>query len=427
MNIQVPNLVTSLDGPLMQLEKLFFDNQVDIEAWFREQWQATPPPIYSSVDLRNAGFKLAPIDTNLFPAGFNNLSPELMSLAIQAAQATMAEICSTAKNLLIIPENHTRNTFYFESLAMLVDIFQGAGFSVCIGSLNPEITQATTYDLPSGKQICLQPLVRDGEQVGVEGFSSCCIILNNDLSDGIPDILKGIKQRVMPSEQLGWSKRLKSQHFHFYEKVAQELADLIGMDPWLMNPYFDQCPEVDFMRQDGQQCLMSRAEALLKKIRKKYDEYSIKEKPFLVIKADQGTYGMAVMMIHDPQELLELNRKQRTRMSKLKGGAMVTKAIIQEGVYSFETWGNDNSVAEPVVYMLGRYVIGGFYRVHEDRGPDENLNAPGMNFQSLAFAKPCHSPGSDANKPRNRFYAYGVVARLAMLAAAREIASFQEK
>ena len=28
-----------------------------------------------SVDLRNSGFKLAPVDTNLFPGGFNNLNP----------------------------------------------------------------------------------------------------------------------------------------------------------------------------------------------------------------------------------------------------------------------------------------------------------------------------------------------------------------
>ena len=30
-------------------------------------------PIYSSVDMRDAGFKAAIVDTNLFPAGFNNL------------------------------------------------------------------------------------------------------------------------------------------------------------------------------------------------------------------------------------------------------------------------------------------------------------------------------------------------------------------
>jgi glutamate--cysteine ligase len=91
-------------------------------------------------------------------------------------------------------------------------------------------------------------------------------------------------------------------------------------------------------------------------------------------------------------------------------------------VYTFETWGTKNAVAEPVVYMIDRYVIGGFYRVHTDRRPDENLNSPGMHFEPLAFAETCAYPdpqqAPDANP--NRFYAYGVIARLALLAAARE-------
>ncbi|MET0218674.1 MAG: glutamate--cysteine ligase, partial [Burkholderiales bacterium] len=36
----------------------------------------------------------------------------------------------------------------------------------------------------------------------------------------------------------------------------------------------------------------------------------------------------------------------------------------------------NDAVAEPVVYMMD---FGGFYRVHNDRGTDENLNAPAMH------------------------------------------------
>ena len=98
---------------------------------------------------------------------------------------------------------------------------------------------------------------------------------------------------------------------------------------------------------------------------------------------------MAVLMIKDPSQLASLNRKQRTRMSTIKGGVAVTRAIIQEGIFSFETAGSEKSVAEPVVYMMGRYVLGGFYRVHKNRGPDENLNTPGMDFKPLSFSQPC--------------------------------------
>ena len=54
---------------------------------------------------------------------------------------------------------------------------------------------------------------------------------------------------------------------------------------------------------------------------------------------------------------------------------------------------------------------------------NENLNAPGMHFEPLAFADSCTLPDQSAapDAGPNRFYAYGVVARLALLAAAREI------
>jgi len=75
--------------------------------------------------------------------------------------------------------------------------------------------------------------------------------------------------------------------------------------------------------------------------------------------------------------------------------------------------------------MIGQYVIGGFYRVHHDRRHDENLNAPGMHFEPLAFAQACNMPRKKlaVEAPPNRFYTYGVIARLAALAAGREMAA----
>jgi len=107
-------------------------------------------------------------------------------------------------------------------------------------------------------------------------------------------------------------------------------------------------------------------------------------------------------------------------LGAVKEGLQVHDVLVQEGVYSFETV--EAAVAEPVVYMIDHFVVGGFYRVHNGRGKDENLNAPGMHFAPLAFAAPCSLPDpDDPGCPPNRFYAYGVVARLALLAAAVEL------
>lgn len=78
MTSAVPHLTTALNGPLLELESHLLERQADVECWLREQWLKTPAPFYASVDLRNSGFKLAPVDTNLFPAGFNNLNPAFM-------------------------------------------------------------------------------------------------------------------------------------------------------------------------------------------------------------------------------------------------------------------------------------------------------------------------------------------------------------
>jgi hypothetical protein len=59
------------------------------------QWQEHTPPFYGSVDLRNAGFKLAPVDMNLFPGGFNNLDATFLPLCVQAAMTAIDRICPT--------------------------------------------------------------------------------------------------------------------------------------------------------------------------------------------------------------------------------------------------------------------------------------------------------------------------------------------
>ena len=145
------------------------------------------------------------MDTNLFPAGFNNLNPDLMSFYVQAVQATIAEICPNVTRLLIIPENHSRNVFYFQSLNRLRDILQTAGFEVRIGSLDESLTKPFEFELPSGETLTVEPLKRQDNQVGVTDFFPCCVILNNDLSGSIPEILEGVHQTIMPAPQLGWS------------------------------------------------------------------------------------------------------------------------------------------------------------------------------------------------------------------------------
>ncbi len=419
----IANIVGESINSLLELETLFLQKQSEIESWLRLQPHITAPPFYSSVDLRNAGYKLAPVDTNLFPAGFNNLNKDHIPLAVQSIQDAIERICPSACNLLLIPESHTRNMLYLENLASLIELLKKAGLEVKVGGL--QIDKEQNIDLPSGAQLNLHPMqVKEGH-LGIGDFTPCVSLLNNDLASGVPDLLRQAEATMfIPPLELGWSSRLKSGHFAHYAQVATEFGKIVGIDPWFIDPLFKNCGDINFKTREGEECLAENADELLTGIRKKYKEYGIEHKPFVLVKADAGTYGMGIMTIYDPMDVVDLNRKQRNKMTRGKGGIENDKVILQEGVYTFETLGEDNKVCEPVVYMIDKNVVGGFYRVHTKRGIDENLNAPGMEFEPISFSKPLTTPERDGNPDDevNRFYAYGVVARLAMLAAAREIA-----
>jgi glutamate--cysteine ligase len=275
--------------------------------------------------------------------------------------------------------------------------------------------------LPDGETIVLEPVVRNKGRIGVKDFDPCTILLNNDLVTGVPGILEDLhEQYLLPPLHASWSTRRRSMHFKTYEEVTKRFGKLIGVDHWLINPMFDRCSGIDLDTADGVEALTVRVDTLLTKVKKKYKEYGIKEKAFVVVKADNLGNGAGVMTVRDAKDVPALVQKALQQgAASFKG---VQELILQEGVLTLERM--NDAVAEPVVYLMDRYVVGGFYRIHAERGIDEDLNVPGSSFVPLAFnestqlPQPGVRPGASAP---NRFYMYGVVGRLAMLAASYEL------
>lgn len=384
------------------------DQQVAIEQWFQQQWSRVPAPLYSSVDLRNAGFKLAPVDTNLFPAGFNNLPASALPLCAAAMRDWLSQTPQSHNGLLLIPENHTRNPFYFESLARLQQIVQQAGVALKIAAWRPDLVVTERVTLMDGGHLEIHPLEYRDQSLGCADFWPEMVVLNNDLSEGIPDFLTDCRQLILPNPQLGWTKRTKSQHFNQYQRCVTDFAMALNLDPWWFSIDHRTVSDLDFMSRRGEDHLAREVDALLAVIRQKYQQHDIQVEPYVVVKADAGTYGMGVMSVHTGAEIHQLNRKARTRMHVTKG-QKISQVIVQEGVHSLTTLGQD--AAEPVVYMIGGQMVGGFYRAHASRGATDNLNAPGMYFTPW-------SP--DSNIIDADMYAYSVIARLAALAAGYE-------
>ena len=449
--MKLPAIAPEYAAHLKDFEQVLLQNQTRIEAWFRQKWKQHRPPFYGSVDIRNAGYKMASIDMNLFPGGFNNLNPNFIPLASIATQDAVDRACDNARSGLLVPENPTRNTFYLQNVYALAGILRNAGFEVRIGSLNPEITEAVELETALGNRLTIEPLLRTRGRVHLaDGFSPCFVLLNNDLSAGVPEILQDISQTVLPPLHGGWTTRRKTEHFAAYNRIAAEFAELLGIDEWQINPYFEKIGGLNFQEREGEDALAAAVERVLAKIQAKYDEKGITDQPFVIVKADAGTYGMGVMSVKSADEVRGLNRKNRNKMAKVKEGLEVSEVIVQEGIYTYETL--NGAVCEPVVYMMDRFVIGGFFRVHEGRGADENLNAGGMVFVPLNHSIPttgCADENEaqdgdesgdckrvfaqwdelgiprpnpqDPDSTGNRLYVYGVMARLSLLAAALEL------
>lgn len=415
--LDTPNFTTALTTPLNGFEQTLISQHAAIEQWFAAQWQNCHPPMTCSVDLRNAGYKLAAVDTNLFPAGFNNLGEAAVHRGVVALKQYLQDKYPDCQLIVLIPESHTRHAFYYQNIAILQRMLIAAGYETRLGSLLDTVTQAQTIELSEGNTLTLEALSREGDALFIANKRPDLIVLNNDLSHGLEPMLQNLEQPILPDPRLGWATRTKSVHFAMAAQINESFAQRFQFDSWLINPIFRVCDNVSFVEREGEACLANHIAEMLAVIQSKYDEYGIEDKPFVMVKADAGTYGMGIMTVHEADDIYHLNRKQRAKMASLKGQRELTRVIIQEGIRSIETTAMQ-AVAEPVLYMLGCQVVGGFYRAHEKQTHEQNLNVPGMTFTVMQE--------TDDMLQSQRSYSYSVIARLALLAAAQEAQALEK-
>ncbi|MES2984432.1 MAG: glutamate--cysteine ligase [Pseudomonadota bacterium] len=398
---------------LDQLKQLTDTRGEEIAAWMDARRMEGGAPFYSSVDVRHAGFKLAPVDTNLFPAGFNQLSVAARARAAARVKARLTRY-QTVTRILIVPENHTRNVGYIDNLAALQGILRDAGCEVEIGSLVAtaapiEVTTST------GEVLKEMPLARHGSLLKTaSAFCPQLIVLNNDLTSGLPDVLRGVAQPIAPRPSQGWHRRRKSIHFEAYDKLAHEFATAFSIDPWTITTEFHKCGRVNFGEKHGLECVAMGVEKVMHRIRTHYAEYGITDEPYVYVKSDSGTYGMGIMTVRSGDEVIEINKKNRNKMNVIKEGVVSTEVIIQEGVPTVDVV--EGAPAEPMLYLVDGHAVGGAYRVNDQRDATNNLNATGMRFVGMCD----EGEGGKVAMPSCRFGSLGLIAELASLAAPRE-------
>jgi glutamate--cysteine ligase len=394
------------------IKKIIYDKiqikKNEIDSFFDNKYKLTRPLFYSSVDIRYSGYKIVPVDTNLFPAGFNLLSEKQAERATIEAKNYIEKFHSGKNNIVIVPENHTRNKYYLMNVQRLSEIISNAGYNVKIGSIM--LTEVLAEELPNGKKIEIFPLERNDNKVLIGDFVPDIIINNNDLSSGKPELLKNLSgQPIVPPVSLGWFKRRKSQHFESYDDLAREFAKILEIDSWLISTYFTRCGSINFKDKSGLENVANEVEEILTKTKKKYTEFGIEEQPYAFIKANSGTYGMGIMVVKSASEVLEINKKIRHSMNVIKEGVENSEVIIQEGVPTIDNF--EGNPAEPLVYLVNSNPVGCNYRLNKNQDKFGNLNSSGMEF--MTFDK-------DESKNAMNCPVQELIARLASLAAAFE-------
>lgn len=392
-----------------ELRKIIDGNKDEINQWFSSITKNSPPLFYNSVDLRHSGFKIAPVDTNVFPAGFNNLSPQERVDSAQVVKEYLYNYHNNIDKILLISEEHTRNTFYLENIAVLKKIIEDAGIEVRLSNFTTsELGETSTYESNSGIKLIAHPIISEDNVVKTkDGFVPDLILVNNDMTDGSPEMLVNAKQPVTPPVGFGWYQRRKTSHFESYNNLAREFCKKFNLDDWLITTIFEKCGVVNFKERKGIECVALKVDKAIHRIQQKYNEYGIEDTPYVFVKSDRGTYGMGIMTVRSGDEVLEMNKKIRNKMNTIKGGESNSEVIIQEGIPTIDKV--DGNPAEPMMYLLGGKPVGCIYRINTKRDAYGNLNASGMEFASIK-----------GNSQDNVCSSLGLIAKIASCASSWE-------
>jgi len=382
-------------------------HRTEVTDWMVQKRSEVAIPIYGSVDVRDAGWKIGVVDANHFPAGFNNVSieegRELSVLFGEHLQRTHPG-CSWVH---IYPENHTRNPAYIENIASIKRIVEHAGYRCTVGS--PELSEHAVLNGTSGPLELTQVTISKMDELLIDGASPDLILLNNDLTNGnIPGVAS---PNVTPPPHMGWFRRRKSQHYEALRPYVVEMADLLNIDPWHLMPDWIVSENKCLTEENCKQRLAVEIDEFLDQIRQRYTALGIDREPTVVMKNDSGTYGLGVMVLTSGDQILNLSNRKANRLRYAKGGAAVENFLIQEGIPT-ALMTEEEEPLEPVVYLVDGEAASWFYRINGKKSDMENLNSPSARFEN--YADTANPYAAEAHGW------HALVAELSMLAMGKE-------
>lgn len=398
---------------LHDLNHVLEANREVITAWMKKKRSEVPIPIYGSVDVRDAGWKIGVVDANHFPAGFNNVSKENLAAMAALFKDHLERTHPSCTWVHIYPENHTRNQGYIENIASIKTMIQQAGYRCTVGS--PDLNEVDAVHGISGPLMLNRVLMDNEERLTIEGKEPDVILLNNDLTEGeIPGLNS---TNATPPPSMGWYRRRKSQHYEMLKPYVDEMAELLGIDAWHLMPNWFVSEDKCLTEEPCKIRLAAEINAFLDQLREKYRSMGIEREPMAVIKNDSGTYGLGVMMLRSGDEILNLSNRKANKLRYAKGGADVENFLIQEGIPT-ALKSKEGETLEPVVYLVDGEAASWFYRINPKKSDMDNLNSPSARFENF----------SDGNNPYvDKAHGWhALVAELSMIAMGAEAAALAD-
>lgn len=386
-------------------------NYPEVQKWFAAKTSQLAYPIYSSYDIRDSGYKITNVDANIYPAGFNNICPTDKETSIGLFKKYIkVHYPFEVKKILLITEEHTKNPYYVENVFTISDLLTQGGFEVRL-SFPKDLPEPITLESITGRK--LQFGSGYHESAWVKDFAPDLVISNNDFSLALEEWGSQLDKPMNPPRELGWYQRKKSRYFKNYNQLASDFSNIIKIDPFLLRVETEEFTEFDISSDVSRDHLANQVDAFLAKLKKKYAEEKISQEPFCFVKNNSGTYGLGVTKVNSAQEIKEWTYNARKKMKAAKGGKDIEQVIIQEGVPSIVT--ADQASAEPVIYMVGCELAGGFLRTHSEKSATESLNSPGAVYKRL-----CVTDLYDNRMKCPKENVYGWSAKLGLLAIGLE-------
>ena len=373
----------------------------EISVWFQEKSKGSIFPFYSSFDIRDSSLKVAPVDANVFPAGFNHICDEDQDHSSHLIKDYLSKHYPTVKKILLLAEEHTHNLYYWDNIYRIKTLIEKAGFEVSVCIPGKILSAQSKWETASGYTLSLHILEKEKGDL---------ILSNNDFSS---DYDLPLDRPLTPCLEMGWHKRKKHDFFNHYNQIAKEFAELIKMDPWHFTIQTHLFSPFDIKSEENKKKLKQEVKNILENLEREQSPV-FKGKPYLFLKNNSGTYGLGVVSLEHYEEVDQWNYKVRKAFKASKGGKGVKELILQEGILT--SLSQDGYAAEPTVYMIGSRLAGGFLRTHKDKNVKENLNSPGALFKRLCIRN--LEVEIEGYVMEN---VYGWVARLGFLALLQEI------